>query len=256
MKKMKFFCLVFLFALTTIPAAESRETLTLSTSGCTALSIDSGAGDLKVQGEEGRDRIDVIAVIRVRGIGDAELLEFKKENIILKLEKIGSKAVLTARIDERFSLEKLFGAQNAIIDLEVIMPRGLDLDVEDGSGDMDIRSLAGRLDLEDGSGDVTLEGISGQVTIEDGSGDLFLAGLQGNVEIEDGSGDIDLKNAGADVFIEDGSGEIFVKGVKGSLKINDGSGDIEIDGVEKDVNIEEAGSGDLEILNVKGKVRK
>ena len=256
MKKMAFACLILLFSLASAFAAESRETMTLSSSGCTALSIESGAGDLKVQGEEGRERIDVIAVIRVRGMGDAELREFKKENIILKLEKIGSKAVLIARIDEKFSLEKLFGNQNAYIDLEVIMPSRLDLVVEDGSGDTDIRSLAGRLDLEDGSGDATLEGISGPVAIEDGSGDLFLAGLQGNVEIEDGSGDIDLKNAGGDVFIEDGSGEIFVKGVKGSLKIDDGSGDIEIDGVEKDVNIEEAGSGDLEILNVKGKVRK
>ena len=33
-------------------------------------------------------------------------------------------------------------------------------------------------------------------------------------------------------------------------------GDIVIDGVEKDVTIDEAGSGDVEISNVKGKVRK
>jgi len=38
--------------------------------------------------------------------------------------------------------------------------------------------------------------------------------------------------------------------------IDDGSGDIVIDGVEKDVTIEEAGSGDIEINNVKGRVRK
>jgi len=42
----------------------------------------------------------------------------------------------------------------------------------------------------------------------------------------------------------------------GSVEIDDGSGDIIIDGVEKDVTIEEAGSGDVRIRNVKGKVRK
>ncbi|MDD8013472.1 MAG: DUF4097 family beta strand repeat-containing protein [Acidobacteriota bacterium] len=256
MKKIAFFSLIFLFSLTMAYAAESHETLTLPSAGCSALRIDSGAGDLKVQGKEGLERIEASAILQVRGISESELQQFKKEHVILKLEKIGSKAVLTAKIDEKFSLEKLFGSREAYIDLTVSLPRGMDLDVEDGSGDTTIRSLDGRLDLEDGSGDVTLDEIAGTVKIEDGSGDLFLANLKNSVEIEDGSGDIDLKDAGGDVFIEDGSGEIRVSRIRGSVKIDDGSGDIEIDGVDMDVNIEEAGSGDLEILNVKGKVKK
>jgi DUF4097 and DUF4098 domain-containing protein YvlB len=56
--------------------------------------------------------------------------------------------------------------------------------------------------------------------------------------------------------VDDGSGEIELYDIAGSVEIDDGSGDIVIDGVQKDVTIVEAGSGGVEIRNVRGKVRK
>jgi len=256
MKKFALFCLLFLAAMATVRAAQGRETLTLPASGCSSMMIDCGAGELKVQGKEGVERIEVSAVLHVQGISDADLPEFKKEHVILKLEKIGSRAVLTANIEEKDFMDALFGMRDAHIDLDVSLPRGLGLVVDDGSGDMQIKDMASGLEIDDGSGDMTLERIAGGVKIDDGSGDIFLTGSQGDVDIEDGSGDIELKDAGGDVAIEDGSGEINVYRAGGSVEIDDGSGDIIIDGVEKDVTIDEAGSGGIEIHNVKGKVRK
>lgn len=238
MKKIAFFGMMLLFSLAFVQAAESRETLALPAGGLKALAIDCGAGALKVQGQEGLESVETVAMLRVRGAGEAELREFRKERVTLKLEKVGAKAVLTARIDDSFDLSKLFGGRDAVIDLDVRVPRRLDLDIEDGSGDVEVRA------------------IDGAVELEDGSGDLFLSDLQGDVKIDDGSGDIELKDAGGAVTIEDGSGSIDLRGAMGPVSVDDGSGDIVIDGVEKDVTIEEAGSGDLEIRNVKGKVRK
>lgn len=257
MKKLAFFSLIFLLATVSAQAVESRETLTLSAADLKALAIDCGAGGLKVQGKEGLERIEVSALLHVRGVSNSEFPEFKKKHMVLKLEKIGSQAVLTAGINERFSLEKLFsGGWDAWIDLDVSLPRRFALDIEDGSGNLEIRAIDGNLKLEDGSGDATLAEIAGAVTIEDGSGDLFLADLKGDLEIEDGSGDIDLKDAGGSVEIDDGSGSIAIRGARGPVIVEDGSGDIDIDGVENDVDIEEAGSGGLSIRNVKGKVKK
>ena len=256
MKKIAFFCLIFLFSLAGAFASQSREALTLPAAGCRALDIECGAGNLKVQGDDKLERIEVDAVLVVRGIGESDLPEFKKDHVTLKLEKSGDRAILRALIEEKFSLENLFGGREAYIDLHVRLPRRLALDIDDGSGDCDIRDCDGGLEIEDGSGDVRLANIMGAVKIDDGSGDLFLTGVGGDVEIEDGSGDIELKDAGGDVEIEDGSGQMEVFNVRGSLVIDDGSGDIVIDGVEKDVTIEEAGSGDIEINNVKGRVRK
>lgn len=257
MKKITLFAAIFLLSLAMAQGAESRETLTLATAGLKALAIDCGAGSLKVQGQEGLERIEVGAILRLGGIGQAELKDFRKEHVVLKLERTGDKAVLTARIKDHFSLEKLFaGGLNAAIDLDVRLPRRLALDVEDGSGDAEIRSVDGGLELMDGSGDVRLEDIRGDVDIEDGSGDLRLGKLGGRVTIEDGSGDIEIDDAGGAVTIEDGSGSIDIRNVLGPVAVDDGSGDIAIDGVAGDVAIEEAGSGGLEIRNVRGRVKK
>jgi DUF4097 and DUF4098 domain-containing protein YvlB len=199
----------------------------------------------------------VSAVLDVRGIADNELDAFKKEYVTLKLEKVAGQAELSANVESGFSLARMFGeGHDARINLDIRVPRRLALAIDDGSGDADIRDSDGNLKLEDGSGDIHLANIKGQVEINDGSGDMTLAKINGMLEIEDGSGDIELNDAGNDVDIEDGSGQINLNRVLGSVTVDDGSGDIVIDGVEKDVTIEEAGSGDVEILNVKGKVKK
>jgi hypothetical protein len=257
MKKAAFFCLIFLAALACLQAAQSRETLTLAAAGCQSLRIECGAGWLKVQGDDKLERIEVSAVLTVKGIGEAELTGFKKEYVTLTLEKSGDRVVLTASIDSGHWLERLFDhGRDARIDLDVRLPRRLALAVDDGSGDIEIRSCDGGLRLEDGSGDARLADIKGKVRIDDGSGSLYLDAVGGDITIEDGSGDIELKGAGGDVEISDGSGDIAVSQALGSVTIEDGSGDIDIDGVEKDVVIEEAGSGGVRIRNVKGQVKK
>jgi DUF4097 and DUF4098 domain-containing protein YvlB len=256
MKKLAFLCLCLMIALSQLTAAQSRETLTLPASGCQSLHIECGAGDLKVRGDDKLDRIEVNALLIVRGIDESEIPEFKKEHVTLSLERKGDRAVLVSLIESRSILDNLFGRLDARIDLEVRVPRGLHLEAEDGSGDTEIRSLDNGVTVDDGSGDLTLAAIGGDVSIVDGSGDIFLDGLRGKLDIEDGSGDIRLDDAGGDVRVDDGSGDIAISRVMGSLTIKDGSGDIVIDGVDRDVTIKEAGSGGLTIRNVKGQVRK
>jgi hypothetical protein len=258
MKKIILFVLLlFVAGLTANYAAQSRESLTLAAADLKTLHIDCGAGYLKVQGVDGLEQIEVSAVLDVRGISDNELAEFKKEYVTLKLEKVAGQAELTAKIESGFSLAALFGdRRDARINLDIRVPRRLALAIDDGSGDADIRDSDGNLKLEDGSGDIHLTNIKGQVEIKDGSGDMILSKINGMLQIEDGSGDIELNDAGGDVAIDDGSGETRLNRVLGSVTVEDGSGDIVIDGVEKDVTISEAGSGDVEIRNVKGKVKK
>lgn len=256
MNKFLLVCLIFASALSSAHAAEKRETLALDAAGVSALRIECGAGYLKVQGSEEAKQVEVVATLHVQGIADDGIAGFRKEHVVLTLEKTGGKAVLVAKIDEKFRLEKLFGSYEAYIDLDVHLPRRLGLAIEDGSGNLSVRDMANGLELQDGSGDVSVEAVSGPVKIDDGSGSLRLAHLEGNVKIEDGSGDIELQDAGGDVSIDDGSGEIDLRGVRGSVTIDDGSGAIVIDGVDGDVTIDEAGSGGVEIRNVKGRVKK
>jgi DUF4097 and DUF4098 domain-containing protein YvlB len=56
------------------------------------------------------------------------------------------------------------------------MPSDLMLDVEDGSGGIEISHVSS-LSLNDGSGPIKIEEISGNVDVDDGSGAITIAGV-------------------------------------------------------------------------------
>jgi DUF4097 and DUF4098 domain-containing protein YvlB len=215
-------------------AVQEIKTLTLPSEGIDRLEIDCGAGFLNVKGVEGLQAIEVKAEIYARGIDADEMAEFVKDHVRLSLEKKGSAAVLRSEIEH----DTFFFTREARIDLTVSLPLGMNLEVDDGSGAIQI------------------EGIGGDVSVEDGSGELRVENIQGNLEIDDGSGELEVMNITGDVLIEDGSGSITIFGVGGSVSLDDGSGSIDIDGVGKDLTLRETGSGGLHFRNVKGRVIK
>src|SRR5262249_32956053 len=71
-----------------------------------------------------------------------------------------------------------------------------------------------------------------------GSGDQNVEGIKGNVDLEAGSGDIQLARLTGDLHFQTGSGNVRGRDLSGPARIKAGSGDIEI---------EEVGSGDVDI---------
>ncbi len=142
----------------------------------------------------------------------------------------------------------------AYLDLVVVLPDTLPLEIDDGSGEVVVAGIAS-LRLTDGSGDVRVDDVAGDVVLEDGSGDVAIHDVAGSVEVlRDGSGDIDLTRVGGSVEVaRDGSGDIDVNGVGGSVWIgDDASGGIRIEDVRGDVRIDEDGSGDVDVRGVGG----
>jgi hypothetical protein len=252
------FLLCIIFFLNAIFADEyiEEKNLNLSTEGIEILNIDCGAGFLKVKGIDELKNIEVHAEIIIKRVDKDEAEEIIEKYIELSLEKKGENAFLKAGLDYSGSFfDRLFGeSPQVLINLTVNIPKGMSLDVDDGSGFIDIRNVEGKVDLDDGSGETLMEYIKGNVYVEDGSGELELVEIQGNVEIDDGSGELVLKNITGDVSVDDGSGEIIVENIDGTIKIDDGSGSINIDGVSGDVIILEDGSGSVSTNNVSGKV--
>jgi DUF4097 and DUF4098 domain-containing protein YvlB len=247
--------IVLLVFAATAETVEKEKRLTLTAEGIESIRIDCGSGYLKIKGVEGLKQIEVEASLVVKGIDDDEIEGFMKDRVTLKLEKRGSKAKLTSKVDSG-GFSSLFRSRHAHIDLEVRVPKKMDLDIDDGSGYIKISDIGGNIQLDDGSGSIEVRDVEGNVEIDDGSGSIDLENIGGNVKVEDGSGSIELDKAGGDVSIDDNSGSISVYRVKGSVEVDDGSGGIVIDGVDKDVYIKRAGSGSLSIRNVKGKVSR
>lgn len=222
---------------------------TLDTDSIRNLDLSAGAGQLNITGSDDD-------VIEVRGRACAETNRQLDDMDIEYRRRGDTWRVETDIPDADFSilrpLSLLGNSNNAYIDIEITVPSGLMLDIEDGSGDINIQDVTGTLRIDDGSGSITMRGITGNVDIEDGSGGIDLRNIDGTVDINDGSGSITLAST-RDVRISDGSGSIDVRDVEGNVVVgDDGSGDIRIEGVSGSVTIEEDGSGSIDVRDVLG----
>jgi hypothetical protein len=210
---------------------EEVRQLDLDVNGISELSIKAGAGSMDVTGVSGLDKISVKAIVVVPDTDEDDALKVIEKKMTLSLEQKGDEARLNAWFDDG---SMGFG-ENAHIALEVSVPQGLSVNIDDGSGSLDIIDVAGDVTIEDGSGSIDVDNVA-------------------NLKIDDGSGSIDVDHASGDVSIVDGSGSINVDHVSGSVTIDDGSGSINVSDVEHDVTIIDDGSGGVRITDVRGSI--
>lgn len=210
---------------------EEVRNLDIDVDGVSELSIKAGAGSMDVTGVSGLDKIYVKANVIVPNADEEKALKVIDKKINLSLEKRGSEVQLDAWFDNG-----IMGFGNdAYIVLDVRVPQGLSVNIDDGSGSIDVLDVAGDVTIDDGSGSIDVDNVA-------------------NLKIDDGSGSIDIENASGDVSIVDGSGSISIVHVGGSVSIDDGSGSIKVSDVENDLIIVDDGSGGLSISDVRGSV--
>lgn len=238
-----------LAALTAVPVIadcrhEASRRVELAVAGARSVRVIARAGSLQIAGVQGGS----VRAFGTACTSDSDLLG----GIQLKAERLGDRVVIEAEIPE--SRHWGFGTFYSRLDFTVELPLGLHVEVEDGSGSIDVRSVAS-VDIEDGSGSIDVRGVPGLVEIRDGSGEIEIRDA-GSVRIDDGSGAIHIRQVRGDVTIEeDGSGGIEIAEVGGSVLIErDGSGGIEARNVAGDLEIRRDGSGGVSFRDVRGRV--
>ena len=213
----------------------SQKEFTLDAHALKKLTIDAGAGSLSIRGKEGLKEIQVKADIYTHSKS--------ADNYELTLSDSGSTAYLVAK---SASQNGISWGSSSRINLEVLVPKNMMLDIDDGSGELHISHITGDVNISDGSGDIALTEVVGDLKIVDGSGSMDIAHVKGDVNIKDGSGDMQLTDISGNVDIDDGSGSIYASNVSGSAKIDDGSGDLTVREVSGLVTIDD-GSGDIDV---------
>ncbi len=250
--KVVLFSLLFLAGSSVLASEyETEKTLTLAAEGIRILDVDAGAGSLAIEGREGAPAIEVKAEIHVSGVRDQDIERYLEDRMELTLRKSGDRAVLVGRFRKKGIG---IAVRDTHIDLTVIVPKRMALEIDDGSGGIEIANIAARISIDDGSGSFHLRDAAGDILIDDSSGDIRIEGVEGSVEIDDSSGDIRLVDVTGDVLIDDGSGSMTIRAIGGKVTVSDGSGSIDIDGVGGDVHLRRTGSGGVDVTNVKGKV--
>lgn len=203
-------------------AFEAERELSLAADDAALLSIDAGSGDLVVEGRAGVEHVAATARVCATHEEDVEQLR-------VTIERVGGEIVLTAHYPD----SRRGGSGTARIDLDVAMPLGMPVDIDDSSGSIEVFG-------------------TGDLEIDDSSGSIRVMGANGSVRVEDSSGGLEIRDVAGDVEIADGSGEIDVQDVEGSLRVRDGSGGIAAAEIESDVVIDDDGSGSIDVRNVGG----
>lgn len=217
-----------------------QEALSLNSKGLSTFDIEAGAGSLIIVGEDNINSIEV----------DADIRTTEDKNYTLYLEKQGNTAKLVAKHN---SSSGYWNGSSPEINLTIKMPKNLMLDIDDGSGDIEVANINSDVRLDDGSGSVDLQKIVGNVNVEDGSGSINFEDIKGNLVLDDGSGGAYINNVTGNVNVDDGSGELTIENVGGKVTIDDGSGGIKVSKAGS-LKIIDSGSGSLSIAEVKGEV--
>lgn len=220
---------------------EAQREATIDAAGASLIEIEAHAGSLVVEGREGLGQVEA----RGKACASRESL---LDDVRIVTRRSGDRVRIIADVPESRFFDQ------AHLDLEVVVPAGVPLRIEDGSGEMRVRAVAGA-EIVDGSGEIDVEGVHGDLAIDDGSGSIRVREVTGEVRIEDGSGEIFVRRAGSVLIEEDGSGSIDIADVDGDVTVrDDGSGSIDVADVGGDFTVRDDGSGGIHHHGVAGSV--
>ena len=239
--------------LTAVTAASLRaqdytapRSATVPASRAQRISVIGRAGSLRIDGRNGaRD-------VTVRGTARASSRS-ALEDIKLIAEERGGTIYIEADIPEHRDWNDDNDHQS--LDLTIEVPSDLPIDVEDGSGDLEIRNV-GPLELSDGSGEATIEHVGGNLRAKDGSGTLRITDVRGDVDVTDGSGLLEIRDVDGGVDIgSKGSGPLRITNVAKSVHVRSkGSGSVDVKHVGGDFVVDRKASGSIDYADVKGRV--
>ena len=214
--------------------------------GVSHITVIGRAGDLKVSGRTGVREVTATGTACADDKDTLNQIQFgvRQSGTELRIE-----AVIPDRASSFFSWNG-----GASLDMEVIVPDSIAIDIEDGSGDTIVENV-GPLKMLDGSGDLAIHGVHGNADVRDGSGGLTITDVNGDLKVNDGSGEMEIDRVAGSVTIDDGSGSITVRNVQRNVTIeNDGSGSVDVTDVRGDFIVENKGSGSVAYTRIGGRI--
>ena len=216
----------------------------IDTTGAERVEILARAGDLTVRPASG-------TALGAAGRACASRQEFLDETQ-LHVRRSGNVIQVAVQVPEKMSG---IGTFYAYLDLHVVVPAGLPVEITDSSGDMNVDGVS-VVRINDSSGDITARNLPADVEIDDSSGDIRVEDAAGAVRVTDSSGDIVIRGAQGVHIPLDSSGDISIERVTGNVIIDrDSSGDVLVSEVGGNVELLADGSGQVRVADVKGTVR-
>jgi hypothetical protein len=216
----------------------------IDTTGAERVQILARAGDLTVRPASG-------TALGAAGRACASRQEFLDQTQ-LHVRREGNVIQVHVQTPEQMSG---IGVFYAYLDLQVVVPEGLPVEITDSSGDMSLEGVR-VVRVTDSSGDITARGLPADVEIDDSSGDIRVEDAAGAVRVSDSSGDVVIRGAGSVHIPQDSSGDMTIERIAGDVRIDrDSSGDVFMSNIGGNVEFLADSSGQVRVTDAKGTVR-
>jgi DUF4097 and DUF4098 domain-containing protein YvlB len=98
------------------------------------------------------------------------------------------------------------------VDVEVRVPRGVDLEITSITATVEITGVRGRIDVETASGSIAITGDARSISAESMSGSITIHGAAAEIDAESTSGSIVVSDGAGALKLETTSAEIIVQG--------------------------------------------
>lgn len=203
-----FSLLTSMFASAALASVETREFRGI---GLESLQVKNSSGNVKVS---------------VSGDGSAYVSAKKlifDKSCRLKMNRAGK--VLVVEVEK----DGWPNGETCRVDFEIKVPRSVALNINSGSGDLNVDGTNGPIIFDLGSGDVVVKAEAEKLHGNSGSGSIKASGTFGDIEVETGSGSIDANGLTGKANLKTGSGDLNIKyksaSNKSYLYIETGSGD-------------------------------
>jgi hypothetical protein len=180
--------------------------------------FDLNVGEMKVAGT---DNGTIRAEIRVRCQSgrDRDRCEKKAEYVELDIEERHGRLYLEV------AGTGLWRSRDILVEAVLTIPKTMPLELEVGTGEVEVENLGSTLSFDMGVGEVTLTNLSGDVTVDMGIGEITLTmpeSAVGEVMLDNGIGETELRHkegrnavegilGGTDVHWKSGPGPHTVK---------------------------------------------
>lgn len=213
------------FAASAAGAAECRFDRTLGVSGEGTLTAGTGSGNLKIAPGDG-SHVHISGYVKssTGWLGGGDQGDVQRICDHPPIQQAGNQI----KVGQTNNPEWF---RHISVDYTIEVPRSFMVTATSGSGNVEVRDIAGAVIGTSGSGNVTASNLGSGAKLQSGSGNITAMGVSGDARLGTGSGNIQARfTSTGDIRATTGSGDIRLEDVAGGLTAHTGSGTVEASG--------------------------
>ena len=180
-----------------------RESKSFTVTGTPRVNLQTFDGNITVHGW---DKQEVQLTVNKRAASEQQM-----RGIQLRSTQTGSAIDVVAEFDKNFSRREAgISFTNALVNLDVYVPRSSTLRLSSGDGRLELDGVNGNLELNTGDGRIEVRDSRGRLAARTGDGRIQVENFDGEVEARTGDGPIALNGRFARLAANTGSGTIML----------------------------------------------